>query len=101
MLSRLSGQKHQVVTGFCLYNSKRNKICLNSVSTHVRFKPLSQREIKWYVKTKEPFDKAGGYGIQGLGAFMVQHISGSYSNVVGLPVCEVIQMLMDEHIIQL
>ena len=57
-------------------------------------KPLQENEIRWYVTTGEPFDKAGGYGIQGIASFMIESIRGSYTNVVGLPVCELIQMLL-------
>ena len=56
-------------------------------------KGLTFDEIEWYVQTGEPFDKAGGYAIQGVGSFMVESIRGSYTNVVGLPLCELIQML--------
>jgi septum formation protein len=64
-----------------------------AVQTAVRVKPLSRSEMEWYVKTGEPFDKAGGYAIQGIGSFMIESIRGSYTNVVGLPLCELIQML--------
>jgi nucleoside triphosphate pyrophosphatase len=57
-------------------------------------KPLSAVEMEWYVQTGEPFDKAGAYAIQGIGSFMVESIRGSYTNVVGLPVCEVIELLV-------
>ncbi len=63
------------------------------VNTRVRFKQLSSDEINWYAATQEPYDKAGGYGIQGIGAFLVKEICGSYTNVVGLPVCELIETL--------
>ena len=63
------------------------------VETQVRFKPLSKEEINWYADTKEPYDKAGAYGIQGIGAFMVREINGSYTNVVGLPLCELLEDL--------
>jgi len=56
-------------------------------------KPLSPVEMEWYVQTGEPFDKAGAYAIQGIGSFMVESIRGSYTNVIGLPVCEVMEML--------
>jgi septum formation protein len=56
-------------------------------------KPLTSVEMEWYVQTGEPFDKAGGYAIQGIGSFMIESIQGSYTNVVGLPLCELIQML--------
>ncbi|MGM0452225.1 MAG: Maf family protein, partial [Thermodesulfobacteriota bacterium] len=58
-----------------------------------RFKTLRAAEIAWYINTPEPYDKAGGYAIQGTGAFMVKQINGSYTNVVGLPLCEVIDHL--------
>ena len=54
---------------------------------------ICSREITWYIQTGEPFDKAGGYAIQGRGAFMVQRIEGSYTNVVGLPLCELLEIL--------
>ena len=63
------------------------------------FKGLTDQEIEWYINTPEPFDKAGAYAIQGLGAFLVREIHGSYTNVVGLPVCEVIEILIREKII--
>jgi septum formation protein len=62
---------------------------------------LSSDEIEWYIQTDEPFDKAGAYAIQGLGTFLVKKISGSYTNVVGLPVCEVIEYLIQEGVIRL
>jgi septum formation protein len=63
------------------------------VTTRVWFKALTEREIAGYLATGEPFDKAGAYAIQGVGAFMVTHIEGSYPNVVGLPLCEVLAAL--------
>jgi septum formation protein len=67
-----------------------------AVRTDVRFKELTEAEIEWYIQTGEPFDKAGAYAIQGLGTFLVRSINGSYTNVVGLPVCEVIEALIRE-----
>jgi septum formation protein len=64
-----------------------------AVSTLVRFKELTESEITGYIATGEPFDKAGSYAIQGIGVFMVLSIEGSYTNVVGLPLCEVIEVL--------
>jgi septum formation protein len=64
-----------------------------AVQTAVRIKSLTTAEIEWYVQTGEPFDKAGGYAVQGIGAFMIESIRGSYTNVVGLPLCELIQTL--------
>jgi septum formation protein len=101
MLRRLSGKTHQVYTGFCICCKREKRLFSDVVKTDVRFKELSDREIEWYIQTGEPFDKAGGYGIQGLGVFLVERINGSYTNVVGLPVCEVMSFLIKEGIIEL
>ncbi len=101
MLRLLSNNEHKVFTGFCIMNKKKKTLIKNAVETKVRFKALSSQEIKWYIKTNEPFDKAGGYGIQGVGSFLVRDIVGSYSNVVGLPVCEVVEELMKLKIIEM
>ncbi|MBC8440469.1 MAG: septum formation protein Maf [Deltaproteobacteria bacterium] len=100
MLNTLNNCEHSVFTGFSIVNQEKNCIITQSVETKVFFKCLSPQEIQWYVNTGEPFDKAGSYAIQGIGAFLVKRISGSYSNVVGLPVCEVIETLMNLNIIQ-
>lgn len=83
MLSALSGKAHKVITGVCLYsdNVKRSF----SQVTEVEFYPLSEKEIADYVSSGEPMDKAGAYGIQGLGSLLVKGINGDYFNVVGLP----------------
>jgi septum formation protein len=65
------------------------------VITRVLFKALSVEEIRWYIRSGEPFDKAGGYAVQGKGAFMVREVHGSYTNVVGLPLCEVLEALRE------
>ena len=93
MLRRLSGQDHRVLTGFSVCHSRRGESDREVVQTGVRMKPLTSAEIDWYVGTGEPYDKAGGYAIQGIGSFMIESIQGSYTNVVGLPLCELIQML--------
>jgi septum formation protein len=62
---------------------------------------LTDREIDWYISSGEPFDKAGAYAIQGIGTFLVKRINGSYTNVVGLPVCEVVEFLINEKVIEL
>lgn len=93
MLRRLSGQEHWVLTGFSVCHLEKKEGDKESVQTTVRVKPLSRSEMEWYVQTGEPFDKAGGYAIQGIGSFMIESIRGSYSNVVGLPLCELVQML--------
>jgi len=74
---------------------------IDAVRTDVTFKELSENEIEWYIRTGEPFDKAGAYAIQGMGTFLVRRINGSYSNVVGLPVCEIIEILIREGIMDL
>jgi septum formation protein len=99
MLQRLSGKTHQVLTGYCICCKKKNRFFSETVKTDVRFKKLNDAEIKWYIQTGEPFDKAGAYAIQGIGAFLVNSINGSYTNVVGLPVCEIIEFLTKEGII--
>ncbi|MBF0210778.1 MAG: septum formation inhibitor Maf [Desulfamplus sp.] len=101
MLKTLSGNVHTVYTGFTLCCQSENRLITNLVKTDVLFKELTDKEIDWYVATDEPFDKAGAYAIQGLGAFMVKSINGSYSNVVGLPVCEVVDILIKENVIKM
>ncbi len=93
MLERLSGQEHRVITGYCILHSSSRETREGRVITRVRFKSLSPEEIQWYLDTGEPFDKAGAYAVQGKAAFMVKEIRGSYTNVVGLPLCEVIEVL--------
>jgi septum formation protein len=93
MLTLLSGREHWVLTGFTLRHAGKGKEDREAVQTAVKVKLLTEAEIKWYVQTGEPFDKAGGYGIQGIGSFMIESIRGSYTNVVGLPLCEVVRMM--------
>ncbi len=94
MLSLLSGKAHEVITGFCLLNPSGGIAHSESVITEVRFKFLTEEEITGYIRTGEPFGKAGAYAIQGVGAFMVESISGSYTNVVGLPMCALVKALV-------
>jgi septum formation protein len=101
MLQRLSGKTHQVLTGYCICCKKKNRFFSETIKTDVRFKKLSDAEIEWYIQTDEPFDKAGAYAIQGLGTFLVKSINGSYTNVVGLPVCEVMEFLINERVVAL
>lgn len=93
MLRKLSGIPHEVVTGFAVYDRERDDALVDAVTTRVFFKPLRDAEIMAYVATGCPMDKAGAYAIQGGAAYMVQKIEGSYTNVVGLPLCEVIETL--------
>lgn len=90
MLERLSGREHAVWTGFCLYQSGLGAPHCRTVRTEVRFAELTDPVIRAYVGSGDPLDKAGGYGIQSFGGFMVADIRGSYSNVVGLPLAEVL-----------
>jgi septum formation protein len=101
MIKRLSGQTHQVLTGYTICCKAKSRSFSETIKTDVLFKKLTDEEIEWYIQTKEPFDKAGAYAIQGLGTFLVKSINGSYTNVVGLPVCEVIEFLLKEGVIGL
>jgi len=85
MLTRLSAQTHQVITGITVLWPPRQIYLNQAVATEVTLKRLSREEIDLYVATGEPMDKAGAYGIQGKGALLVEKIVGCYNNVVGLP----------------
>jgi len=85
MMELLSGKTHLVKTGFCIFCPDQKKIIRRVISTKVGFRKLSKADIKWYVKSREPFGKAGGYGIQGLAQNFVNFLSGDFLNVVGLP----------------
>lgn len=93
MLRMLGGRTHAVVTGFALARGDGSAGMSNAVETAVQFKPVTEEEIAAYLSTGEPMDKAGAYAIQGIGGFLVRAIHGSYSNVVGLPLVEVIDAL--------
>jgi septum formation protein len=99
MLQQLSGKTHQVFTGFAICNHQLKHRYVDYVKTDVHFKVISQAEIEWYLQTEEPYDKAGAYAIQGLGASLIRQINGSYTNVVGLPVCEVIEHLINTGVV--
>ncbi len=99
MLRRLSGREHQVFSGLCLMRVDPPCSRVISVRTDVYFKRLSDAEIHAYVQTGEPLDKAGAYAIQGMGSFLVESLHGSYTNVVGLPLCETLEWLMEQGII--
>jgi septum formation protein len=92
MLLALSGRTHEVLTGVCIAGPDQTVAALSR--TEVEFAALSQAEIDWYVASGEPMDKAGGYGIQGLASRFVVRIAGSYSNVVGLPVALVYELML-------
>ncbi len=91
MLRQLSGTCHTVITGFCV--GYRGRILQESVKTEVWFRPLSNDDIEDYLATGEGDDKAGSYAVQGIGAGLVDRIEGSYTNIIGLPVREVIELL--------
>jgi septum formation protein len=94
MLAMLAGRTHEVYTGYALVNSAfPDKQIIRHVVSQVYIRELATPEISDYVTTGEPMDKAGAYAIQGIGSGIVQRISGSYTNVVGLPLCEVAQDL--------
>ncbi|MBW2632372.1 MAG: septum formation inhibitor Maf [Deltaproteobacteria bacterium] len=93
MLARLSGREHRVITGFTIVNKSADVMITDAVESFVIFKEISEDEMDWYVKTKEPYDKAGGYAVQGMAAFFIREIRGSYTNVVGLPLTEVVTAL--------
>ena len=100
MIQQLNGQAHEVFTGYAFFCEAMNT-CISGVEkTDVHFRNLSQQEIEWYIQTDEPYDKAGAYAIQGLGSFLVKRICGSYTNVVGLPVGEVLEHLFKTGIIE-
>ena len=91
MLRKLSGKTHQVLTGVCLLHL--NTLFVEYATSDVTFYLLTEREIENYLRSGEPFDKAGAYAIQGLGARFVERIDGCHFNVVGLPVSRLYQMM--------
>lgn len=95
MLTCLSGGDHEVITGFSIVDPSGSVARSGHVRTIVSVKKLLKKEIEFYIRTGEPFGKAGAYAIQGIGAFMIEGISGSYSNVVGLPLFDVINSLSE------
>jgi len=95
MLSFLSGRWHEVYTGVALVKAAEKKRLVDYERTRVKFRPLSREEIDRYIRSGEPMDKAGAYGIQGLGAVLVERIEGCYFNVVGLPLTKLTLMLKE------
>lgn len=94
MLMQLSGCEHTVITGFCVYNHDLDVEIVSSALTRVHFSEYSEEVARGYVRTGEPLDKAGGYGIQGRGGVLVKSIFGSYTNVVGMPMFELMETLV-------
>lgn len=91
MLQMLSGTCHEVITGLAVVQAERAETA--TVTTVLHFRPLSEQEIRAYVATGEPMDKAGAYGIQGMAAMFADRIDGDYYNVMGLPVCALTSIL--------
>ena len=93
MLSLITGRTHVVYTGVTLQNAERNYRETRVAESEVRMLPLAPDDVEWYVRTGEPMDKAGAYAVQGIGAMFIDSIHGSYTNVVGLPLAMLFQML--------
>lgn len=91
MLKLLSGRAHQVMTGMTVLSG--SKAMTHTEITHIHFRPLTDKEIYAYIRTGDPMDKAGSYGIQSGAAIFADRLEGDYFNVVGLPVCRLYQML--------
>lgn len=101
MLTKISGREHTVITAFSIVKPKAEILHRELVKTRVLIKTLTPEEIKSYVETGEPMDKAGAYGAQGVGAFMIREIHGSYTNVVGLPLSQLVDALADLGVLRL
>lgn len=96
MLLTLSGRINTVYTGLAVLETQSGKAVSEFVSTGVKFRSLSEKEIENYIKSGEPMDKAGAYGIQKIGGLFVESINGDYFNVVGLPLCRLGEILSEE-----
>ncbi|MHA1617549.1 MAG: Maf family protein [Candidatus Njordarchaeales archaeon] len=94
-LKKLSGRTHEVITGLAIIDAATNKERVDHEVSRVKFKELTEDEISLYIMSGEPFDKAGGYGIQGLAALFIEKIEGDYYNVVGLPIRKLYEMLKE------
>lgn len=101
MVTRLCGRTHVVMTRYAIARPPESSaiIVARTVETRVSMRSATDREIARYVATGEGLDKAGAYAVQGLGAFLIESITGSYTNVVGLPVCEVIRDLVEHRVL--
>lgn len=101
MIQKLSNKTHRVITGISLIHLKKGIVVNDYQISYVTFKDLSEDSIKDYINTKESLDKAGGYGIQGYGALLVDSIQGDYFNIVGLPISKLSDLLRDHFDINL
>ena len=95
MLRLLSGRSHQVMTGVAVIRQPKMETLCHVETTKVFMRPLTDEEIRWYINTGEVYDKAGAYGIQGMGGSLIHRIEGCYANVVGLPLALTLQMLKE------
>jgi len=93
MLAMIAGHTHVVYTGVTLKRLDQNYLDTHVATSEVRMLPMTAHDIEWYVKTGEPLDKAGAYAAQGVGGMFIDSIHGSYTNVVGLPLALLFQML--------
>jgi septum formation protein len=93
MLKKLSGREHKVFTSFTVTQAASKVIHSDVVQSTVKFKEINTAELDWYIACDEPYDKAGGYAVQGKGAYFIKSIRGSYTNVIGLPLGEVLETL--------
>jgi len=99
-LSTLSGRQHQVITAYCLLRPPGRELVEKAISSQVKIRAMAPAEIEAYLDTDEPYDKAGAYAAQGVGASLVEAIEGSYTNVVGLPLAELTTDLLRLGIIE-
>jgi len=99
MLTLLNGQTHSVITAYALLAKQQNSLTVNAVCTKVTFNDLPEKLLRVYVDSEEPLDKAGSYSIQGDGTFLVKTINGSYNNVVGLPIEQILQDFLKLNVI--
>jgi septum formation protein len=93
MLEKLSGREHEVFTGFSIVRQDRGSRIREVVGSSILFREIADDEMAWYTGTEEPYDKAGAYAVQGMGGCFIREIRGSFSNVMGLPLCEVVDAL--------
>jgi len=93
MIKLLSNKKHKVISGLYILSKPNNRAILTSEMTKVKFRKLSDNEIEKYISSREPYDKAGAYGIQGKAKIFIENISGCYYNVVGLPIYQLLACL--------
>ncbi len=92
-LHKLSGKTHEAISGICVINKYSKKTVIKAVVTKVKFRKLSKKIINEYIASKEPFNKAGSYAIQGKGAILIEEIQGDYNNIVGLPLTTLAKIL--------